>query len=586
LVLWMMVFPASAAGAREGAPADPPEKIFLQTDREVYIAGEDLFYKLDLRGGQERYGPAGEIVYLALRNVRNTVITHAMIRTHGKKAWGSLYLPDTLSTGMYQLTAYTNVMRNYGEGSFFTGDIFIANRFDKALTAIWKYAGKTDVPPHGERDTIPDLPERRSEGLLVATDKEQYDNRGKITLRIAYSPAEGEDAPVSLSVTVAETYSRLPPATKRSAASEAAGREKERTAPRLPEYEGYILRGKVLKEDGSVAPGVYVMLSVPDSMVNLDYAITDSSGMFRFLLNDFYFGKKIILTPQDLSRQTGYKILTGDKFEILRPYEPPGVFFPPGFKTYLSRCQEIVGVQKIYQQKIVLQEENEGMKKGIRPLVYSRPSLTVVPAEYTPLKDLPEIAKEIIPFLKVRKKKEKYEVRVLDVPAQKFFKENAVMFLDGVPVNDFRQLVPLGSKQIERIEIVGRRWYYGDIRFPGILAVFTRNHAIGAYRFPPEVLSFTMEKPAPFTTMDCRQQDPSDDGNAVLPDLRQVLCWIPDIELKKKDEKTLSFYSGDLSGSYTVEVTGVTGKGTRIAATTRFTVGPQKNSTEKAGGMK
>jgi hypothetical protein len=390
---------------------------------------------------------------------------------------------------------------------------------------------------------------------------------------------------VSLSVSVAESRSRLLLAEKNVAGDIKAG-GKASTEPWLPEYEGYILRGKVLKEDGSVAPGVYVMLSVPDSMVNLDYAITDSSGMFRFLLDDFYFGKKIILTPQDLSRQTGYKILTGDKFEILRPYEPPGVFFPPGFKTYLSRCQEIVGVQKIYQQKIVLQEENEGMKKGIRPLVYSRPSLTVVPADYTPLKDLPEIAKEIIPFLKVRKKKEKYEVRVLDVPAQKFFKENAVMFLDGVPVNDFRQLVPLGSKQIERIEIVGRRWYYGDIRFPGILAVFTRNHAIGAYRFPPEVLSFTMEKPAPFTTMDCGQQDPSDDGNAVLPDLRQVLCWIPDIELKKKDEKTLSFYSGDLSGSYTVEVTGVTGKGTRIMATTRFTVGPQKNSTEKAGGMK
>jgi hypothetical protein len=560
-----------------GSSGGGAERIFLQTDREVYIAGENLFYRIDLA---DTSGLSGQLVYLVLRNTRNRGIEHALVRTRRGKAWGNIYLPDTLSTGRYQVVAYTNVMRNYGPECFAAKDIVIANRFDRDLKGFREGAVKmgTDTP-----ETRGALQNSAEKPLRVIPAKKAYGPREKITLDIQYSPAEG-DTLISVSVSVAEAFSRMPAADGRVVEK---GRNDPETAGKrgttgrdvyLPEYEGYILRGRVLEGDSTFAQGVYVMLSVPDSLVNLDYAVTDSSGRFRFLLSDYYFGKKLILIPRDLSHTGNYKIVPEDKFAIPQPYRPDPVLFPPGFRAYLSRCQDIVGIQKIYGQQFVLTGKNNGEKKEVRPLLYSTPTMTVVPDDYTPLNDLPEISKEIIPLLKIRKKGEQYEVRILDVPGQVFFKQNAAIFLDGVPADDFRQLVPLDSKQISRIEVVAKQWFYGDLRFPGILAVFTRNHAVRKYHFSPEVQVVKMERPAEYASMIMPRYDVAGETGPPVPDLRQVLCWIPDLELKKNRTQTLSFYSGDLSGSYLVRVTGITRKGERIMATTRFVVQKGENS--------
>ncbi len=579
--------------ASDGSSGSLPEKIFLQTDREVYIAGESLFYKIDLA---DTSGLSGQLVYLVLRNTRNRVIEHALVRVRSGKAWGNIYLPDTLSTGRYQVVAYTNVMRNYGPECFAAKDIFIANRFDKDLKGVGRYTGgKTDRAPGDILPAEKNIPERTVRELMVTTGKKQYGNREKITLRINYLPADN-DTLVSVSVSVAEAPSRLPVETGRAEEKgrndryDAGGDDRRKDTghePYLPEYDGFILRGKVMGDDGKAAPDVYVMLSVPDSLVNMDYAVTDSTGMFRFLLNDFYFGKKIILTPGELSPTGRYKIVIEDKFEIPQPCPPVPFSFPPGIREYLFRCQDIVGIQKIYGQNFVLAGKKRDEKKGVRSLVYSRPSLTVLPEDYTFLKDLPEISKEIIPFLRIRKKNERYEIRVLNVPKQIFFKENAAMFLDGVPVDDFRQLLPLNSGQVKRIEVVGKQWFYGDIRFPGILAVFTRNQAIGSYHFSPGVRVVEMENLAGPSAMIQPRYDASYTENASFPDLRQVLCWIPDLVLSKGGKKEISFFSSDLSGSYIVKVTGVTQKGNSIVTTTRFVVNPGKKENvagEKKGG--
>lgn len=580
-VVWGMMIPVVfSAGVAGGSSSSFPGKIFLETDRKIYIAGEDLFYKIDLVERAGSHVPAGEIVYLVLRNARSVTITHAMIRLHEKKAWGNLYLPDTLSTGMYQLVAYTNVMRNYGVESYYTGEVFIANRFDKDLTGIREYGKGGDTPaPAKSEDTIPvwqaGKGERLLQGLQVSTEREVYDPREKIGMRISYSPADN-DTLVSLSVSVTESYSRLPAREDRRDWSAVESRKYaargRHTTFFLPENNGYILRGKVLKGNGDTAPGVYVLLSVPDTVVNMDYAVTDSAGMFRFLLDDFYFGKKIILTPQHPDHPGKYNVMTENKFGISQLYKPTPFSFPPAFKEYLFRCQDIVGVQKIYESSIVLTGKTGDKEKRPRSLVYSRPTLTIVPAEYTPLNDLPEISREIIPLMKVRKNREGYAVRILNVPEQRFFRQNAALFLDGVPVDDFRQLVPLNSEQIRRIEIVGKMWFYGDIRFPGIVAVFTRDHAVGSYHFSPEVRTVHIEETAPFTTRALKTYDTYDARNSPLPDLRQVLCWYPDLVLRKGESRNLSFYSSDLTASYIVCVSGITRNGNKIVASTRFAV--------------
>ena len=112
----------------------PRERVYLATDRDYYVAGEKLFFQLWLTGDSGG-GPQSRYAYLALRQ-NGQVVERLTLRIRDGLTSGSLFLEDTLSTGIYEVMAYTNWMRNHGEPSFFRSEIFIANRFDRELTAI------------------------------------------------------------------------------------------------------------------------------------------------------------------------------------------------------------------------------------------------------------------------------------------------------------------------------------------------------------------------------------------------------------------------------------------------------------------
>ncbi len=580
-ILFSVFFLAAVYGDLSGKGEIPPPaagKLLLQTDRQIYIAGENVFYKLyRVKEGETVTG--GEFVYLVLRNEGSVMITHALVRMYGDRAWGNIYLPDTLSSGMYQLLAYTNVMRNEEIESFAAREIFVANRFDKSLDVIRQYTGRRK-----EKDTSSVVKEAKTsgvqtEGLLVTLGKNVYGGREKINMKIKYTGVGDTLAFVSVSVAekpaffLGEEKRPVEGARRASPPAQQAG-PLARLPEYLPESRGYVLQGRVYDGKEKPAKGVFVRISVPDTLVNLDYAVTDSTGMFRLLLNDYYLGKKIILMP---AGSPGKRIVPDDKYRIREPYRPAVVHFPENIRAYILRSQKIVGIQKIYQSRYVLPEQQDRMAQGIRPLVYSHPDLTILPQEYVPLRDLPEISKEIIPSLRIRKHQDKYEVRVYNKREKIFFPQDATVFLDGVPVEDPGQLMSLGSRDIRRIEVHEKLWYYGDVRFNGIVAVFSTDNALERYRFSPDVLTLQMEAPAASSGMIIPRYDDPQEANSRIPDLRQLLFWQPELILKEGREQILSFYSGDLTGDYIVRVAGLTAQGQKVKYVTCFSVRRNKN---------
>ena len=131
------------------------ESIDLQTDREVYIAGEDLFFNCFC------YQPIinksvkdSKFAYLVLRNENNTIISGSCFKLENNMFSGSINLPDTLSTGRYQLVSYTNSMRNFGENTFYKKEILVANRFDKDLFRLYTTSDIKDSSFTKEKERI------------------------------------------------------------------------------------------------------------------------------------------------------------------------------------------------------------------------------------------------------------------------------------------------------------------------------------------------------------------------------------------------------------------------------------------------
>ena len=110
------------------------EIVYLQTDRTAYIAGESVFYKLYvLDGVTKKRSELSKVAYIVLRTTNSDEALKFRVNIQAGMADGSLALPDTLTSGVYQIVAFTSAMKNLGDDHFFHKVITIANRFDKAL---------------------------------------------------------------------------------------------------------------------------------------------------------------------------------------------------------------------------------------------------------------------------------------------------------------------------------------------------------------------------------------------------------------------------------------------------------------------
>jgi hypothetical protein len=106
----------------------PREEIYLQTDREEFIAGEDLWFNIFLIDRQtNNLSGNSEIVYFELLNPDNMPIIRKRIRIENGSGPGQIILPDSLSSGKYTIRAYTNWMKNFLPANCFIQKINIYN---------------------------------------------------------------------------------------------------------------------------------------------------------------------------------------------------------------------------------------------------------------------------------------------------------------------------------------------------------------------------------------------------------------------------------------------------------------------------
>ncbi len=106
----------------------PWEDIYIHTDRNKYIAGEDMWFNAYLT---DRFLSAPEsgntISYVELLNPSNVPVVQERIKIENGSGPGYMYLPDSLSTGVYILRAYTNRMKNFLPNNCFIKEIYIYN---------------------------------------------------------------------------------------------------------------------------------------------------------------------------------------------------------------------------------------------------------------------------------------------------------------------------------------------------------------------------------------------------------------------------------------------------------------------------
>lgn len=104
----------------------PQEKVYVHTDRQIYLAGEDVWYKVYLRDANTMLSSEiSSVVYVELIDQSKRVVIKKNILIQAGSGNGDFELPLDLPIGDYTIRAYTNFMGNFDESFFFKTNIKI-----------------------------------------------------------------------------------------------------------------------------------------------------------------------------------------------------------------------------------------------------------------------------------------------------------------------------------------------------------------------------------------------------------------------------------------------------------------------------
>jgi len=104
------------------------ERIYLQTDRPVYRAGELVFFKaFVVNAVSGKPSRQSNLLYVDLVDERDSIRNRFLLHAGMFKTDGSFSLPDTISSGHYWLRAYTRLSLQHAEAPMAVAALYVIN---------------------------------------------------------------------------------------------------------------------------------------------------------------------------------------------------------------------------------------------------------------------------------------------------------------------------------------------------------------------------------------------------------------------------------------------------------------------------
>jgi len=106
------------------------EKLYVHLDRSYYLTGEILWFKVyNVDGTFHRLIEVSKVAYVEILSAENHPVLRAKVALSNGCGDGSIFLPASISSGNYQVRAYTNWMKNFEPEVYFRSSITILNTF-------------------------------------------------------------------------------------------------------------------------------------------------------------------------------------------------------------------------------------------------------------------------------------------------------------------------------------------------------------------------------------------------------------------------------------------------------------------------
>ena len=538
------------------AAQTPVERLYVSTDRNVYLAGDAVWCSLTDLDENGQFSNASAVSYLELISEDGTVCTAKIGLLEGRGA-GSFRIPVTTPTGTYRLVAYTAV--NAAE----QGKPWMAG--SRVLTIFNSTSGARVT------DGVEILDEQTYEALAP----EAFIPEGSLELSTRIRVPKGAPTVLmlhnagpaaSLSLSVFHEDGLLPAARENTPGSflralpKAASLKKAVT----PESDGEIVSARVRgtysqnQEDFT-----YATLSTAGSPTDLYIGRTDNDRI-HFYTSNIYGDREIVCEVSQLDRKEGY-------IDFESPFFHPEAGPLP--KLRLSPAQKA----DLRARKGALRAEKALRIDTLATYMSHREDLLLSSVsrrhyhldDYVRFHSVKEIVVEILPELSLKKEKGRtvLQLTISDVLQKRHDRTNNILvMMDGVVVSDLQLLLDFDAMLIEDIDIYDQPFVCGTVPFHGLVNFITKKNYVTALRFPANVRVVDFQGVA----------YPVAYNGAVPPgegqDLRQLLYWHPILRLDAESDYRIEITAPGYAGRFKAVAEGFTEDGKPVCQEFTFEV--------------
>lgn len=549
--------------------SDNNEIVYVHLDKLVYVTGESIRYKVyAVDAATPGQKPCSKILYFTLTGTQDKNVVNWRINLQDKPVSSYFTIPADIKSGMYVLTAYTNWMRNGPADFFCSQNLLIMNLSEATPNTLMLFSSGDSATVHHATSV------HQGYSLRLKTSKSSYAVNENVQLEINLDSEHQNTVSADLSVSVsAETpFRKLLEEKDIVSCLPAYSKREMSTVPCLYRMEdkGFILSGWIKsRKDNSPLTGGKILLSVIDSISpKIIYSRTDSAGEFLFYLSKMYDNKELILQLEDQSKSVEYyweldkKIVNANN----RAYIPH--LLQSDEMAFLDNVKNIRLIDAVYANQRV-RNQPEAAITGTN--YFSPPDVVVYPDEYADLVNFKEIADNILPEVKFAIRNNDFYLQVLNSRSA-VWKESNMVLLNGVPFTDLAYISTLGTKDIKRIEIITSNFLVGDLTYPGLVSIYTRDNKVPEIHLKNNTVLYTNTVILGGTMGETNAEDGAGKPGEHYPDFRNTLYWKPDVTIANNKNLVVEFPVSMLSGKFTINVQGLTTEGYPVSATTSFEV--------------
>lgn len=519
--------------------AQNSELLRVYTDKDCYLAGEYLWVKVCLN---DSLLPGNDLSKVAYVEVCDAQQIHAQgkVALNDGVGWARIHCPQTMHSGVYQLTAYTRYMRNYPGACFPKKNIAVLNAV-QAATDDAIVAGDSAL------QVLPAITSGATRQGGLTTDRNRYETRSKVTLTGLDALSGASE--LTLSVVRSDCKYKLPEALP------ALPVTAKPTGNYVAECEGHIVVGRLVQGETPLS----VRLACVGHEIHLFEGQKQSDNNYLFFTSGVNNQQDIVLSAMDLEKQCRIEPLS--PFAEVLPDSLPLLHYWYDEQQMIERS---IGAQL---QQVMAKDTVKAPSSNL--LFKELPAHSYNLDEYVRFNTFRECLVEFVIGIRFDKVKGQTILKTLREDGREYHRSKALVLLDGVPVDDHDALLKYDGRLIHHIHQYRSTYLFGGVTYGGVISITTHRGAFSGMRTDAHAQMFAYEFPQQRPAFSAPRYDTPEEKASRRPDFRHTLCWVPQLPV---GTNSLSFYTSDLKGDYVATLQGVLPNGERVECQCLFTV--------------